>query len=169
MAFLPLKRVVSWRLNLEGEDVLNLSDGLAHLSSPTLTSAPLPPRFLPAREAATLALWNSQPGPRQRCHPRLDPGASRGAMSQRLPAPSAPLGAVPDLCLPALRSGCSALDGEIFWGQLLWDRFRWRFHCSSVAAVCAWRNDREFSWEAGRAGLPVNKGINVEMGISRPA
>lgn len=55
MASLPLKFAVYWRLNLEEEDVLNLSDRRTHLSSPVLTSTPLPPRFLFAREAATLA------------------------------------------------------------------------------------------------------------------
>lgn len=94
MAFLPLKFVVYWRLNLEEEDVLNLSDRLIHLSSPILTSTPLPPRFLFAWEAATLAPQGTMTVPDRAKQAvtfrRWEPGAG-GSRSQLTPPKARPL------------------------------------------------------------------------------
>lgn len=175
MASLPLKFVVYRRLNLEEEDVLNLSDRLIHLSSSILTSTPLPPASSshgkPPPRLHT-ALGNSQTRQNKRWLP-ID-----GARGWRLPKPphasqSTSPGAAPSSRPQEGSSGeqhptstslpCSPAPlpwkGKISFGDNFLrnskGRFQGRFHSSSslqqgkgLQFVFDEITGREFSWQS---------------------
>lgn len=127
--FPPFEVTVYWRFSLEEEDVLNLSDRLTHLSSPVLTSTPLPPRFLFAREAATLAPHCAMKFPDRAkqavTFPRQSPGlAAPGARPQvtiplQLTAPGGFLGSSTRHLHPCPAVQLLPLEGEkAFWGTI---------------------------------------------------